>query len=244
MRLVLLGPPGAGKGTQAQVLARRFQVPAISTGELFRAKVVQDTGLGRAVRAHLAAGQLVPDAVTNAMVAARLAESDVSAGFVLDGFPRTLEQAYQLDRMLWRAGVALDVALVLHVPDDAVIRRLAGRRTCRSCGTVWHIEFRPTRWPGRCDRCGHELYQREDDTVSAIHDRLSAYRVRTVPLLAFYAAGERLVDVAAAGVAEDVTAAILDALEPRGTGEHYPVADPLTNHSATAAFAGIRRSAV
>jgi adenylate kinase len=232
MRLVLLGPPGAGKGTQAQVLARRFRVPAISTGELFRATAVDDTQLGRSVHGHLVAGRLVPDTVTNAVVAGRLAEPDASAGFVLDGFPRTREQAYRLDRMLWGAGAGLDVAVVLHLADDAVVRRLAGRRTCRSCGSVWHVEFRPTRCAGRCDRCGHELYQRDDDTASAIHARLTAYRVQTTPLLAFYAAGERLVEVAASGVAEDVTAAVLDALERCGTGERCPVADPLTGRDA------------
>jgi adenylate kinase len=213
MRLVLLGPPGAGKGTQAQVLARRYRVPAISTGDLFRAAAGADTRSGRVLRRRMADGGLVPDDVTNAMLARRLRQPDVSVGFLLDGYPRTLDQAYQLDRVLWGTGVTLDAVVMLHVEADSVVQRLSGRRSCRACNAAWHVEFRPTRRPDRCDSCGGALYQRDDDVAPAIRARLAAYRANTAPLLNFYAAGGRFIEVDANGVVEDVTSAIFDELE-------------------------------
>src|SRR5262249_33858121 len=156
MRLVLVGPPGAGKGTQAEFIASHLSVPKISTGDIFRANVAQGTLLGVEARRYMDSGQLVPDEVTINMVRDRLAEPDAAAGFLLDGSPRTVPQASALDKLLADLGVGLDLVLELVVDDDEVIRRLSGRRTCRGCGKIWHIIFdAPTR-EGICDRCGGE----------------------------------------------------------------------------------------
>ena len=212
-RLVMLGPPGAGKGTQAQRVARRFSVPAVSTGDLFRAAATDDSDLGRAARSAMAAGRLVPDAVTNALVARRLRAADVDAGFLLDGYPRTLAQAGELDRLLAGLGERLDAVLLLRVSDDEVVRRLSGRWVCRSCGTAWHVEFRPTRAAGTCDQCGGHLGQREDDTESTFRERLRVYQTQTLPLVEFYAATNRLVAVDAVGTVDEIGDAIADALD-------------------------------
>lgn len=203
-RLVMLGPPGAGKGTQAQRLAEQHRVPAISTGDLFRAAAADDSQLGRSVRSYLTSGRLVPDAVTNAVVARRLAEPDAASGFVLDGFPRTIDQARELDE----AGHSLDVVVALRADDEEIIKRLSGRRTCRDCGTPWHVTLHPAMKDGVCDLCGGVLYQREDDTDATIRTRLSTYNEHTAPLVAFYADGDRLVEVDAVGTVDEVAQAI------------------------------------
>lgn len=214
-RLVLLGPPGAGKGTQAQFLAAAFEVSAISTGELFRAVADDDSQLGRAARAAMAAGRLVPDDVTNGLVARRLDAADAAAGFLLDGFPRTLDQAAALNAMLAERGTQLDAVVLLSVPEDEVVRRLSGRRVCRSCSTAWHVEFRPTREPGVCDVCGGELYQRADDAEETIRERLRVYATHTAPLIDFYAAAGLLVEVEATGPVDVISTTIATGLEQR-----------------------------
>lgn len=214
-RLVMLGPPGAGKGTQAQLLAGRYGVPAISTGELFRGALADDSELGRAAQAAMAAGRLVPDAVTNALVARRLDATDTAKGFLLDGFPRTLDQAAELDRMLSERRQTLDAVVLLRTAEDEVVRRLSGRRTCRSCGTIWHVEFRPTRQQDVCDSCGGALYQREDDVESTIRERLRVYEEHTAPLVEFYAGANLLLGIGAQGTVEDINAAVVDALDMR-----------------------------
>jgi adenylate kinase len=161
----------------------------------------------------MAAGDLVPDSLTNAVVARRLTRPDTTHGFLLDGFPRTLDQAHELDDMLERRGTALDGVLALVIDAECAVRRLSGRRTCRTCGTVWHLQFRPPGRPGRCDACGGTLYQREDDADSAVRTRLEAYEEYTAPLRDFYAATARLAEVDATGVVEDVSAAALGALD-------------------------------
>ncbi|MBV9484881.1 MAG: adenylate kinase, partial [Frankiaceae bacterium] len=163
MRLVLVGPPGAGKGTQAQFVASHLAVVQISTGDIFRANVSQGTPLGKQAKEYMDAGDLVPDEVTVAMVKDRLGEPDVKTGFLLDGFPRTVPQAGQLDDILSEFGTKLDVVMELVVDDSEVIRRLSGRRTCRSCGHIWHVDFDPPTKEGVCDNCAGELFQRDDD---------------------------------------------------------------------------------
>ena len=215
MRLVLLGPPGAGKGTQAAALAARLRVQAISTGDLFRAAVAGGSELGAAVRLHMAAGRLVPDQLTIAVVAERLAQGDVADGFLLDGFPRTLDQAVDLDAMLALAGTPLDGVLALLVNQDEVVHRLSGRRTCRGCGATWHLALRPPQLGDRCDACGGALFQREDDTDAAVRVRLQLFAEQTEPLLDYYAGSGRLIRIDASGTVEQVTATALDGVAER-----------------------------
>jgi adenylate kinase len=216
MRLVLVGPPGAGKGTQAEFVGAHFAVPKISTGDIFRANVAAGTPLGVEAKRFMDSGQLVPDEVTINMVRDRLAEPDASDGFLLDGFPRTVPQATALDKLLADLGVGLDVVLELVVDDDEVIRRLSGRWTCRGCGKIWHIEFDPPTHEGVCDRCGSELYQRDDDKAETVSERLRVYGRDTAPLIIFYGAQGKLVGIDATGPVEDVTVRAIDALRSYG----------------------------
>lgn len=213
MRLVLVGPPGAGKGTQAQVIAERSGVPQISTGDIFRANVSQGTELGKLAKSFMDKGDLVPDEVTVEMVRDRLGQGDAAHGFLLDGFPRTVPQAEQLDDILRDTfGTKLDVVLELVVDDDEVVRRLAGRWMCRTCNRVWHVDFDPTKVPGVCDVEGGELYQRDDDREETVRHRLEVYYQQTAPLIAFYATRSVLVGIDAMGPVDDVTDRALEAL--------------------------------
>lgn len=212
MRLVLVGPPGAGKGTQAEFIAEEFGIVKISTGDIFRANVSGGTELGLLAKKYMDAGDLVPDEVTNAMVRDRLGEPDASAGFLLDGFPRNVAQAYELDGILNDLGVSLDVALELEVDHDEVVRRLSGRRTCKKCGHVWHVEFDPTKVEGICDRCGAELYQRDDDRAETVRHRLEVYNQQTEPLIAFYTSRAQLARIDALGSVSEVTGRAIAAL--------------------------------
>jgi len=216
MRLVLVGPPGAGKGTQAEFIAAHLAVPKISTGEIFRANVSQGTELGLEAKRYMDDGKLVPDEVTINMVRGRLAESDAADGFLLDGFPRTVPQAVELDKMLADLGTSLDVVLELVVDEDEVIRRLSGRRTCGGCGKIWHVEFDPPTRDGTCDRCGGELFQRDDDKPETIQNRLKVYAKETAPLIDFYGAQGKLVGIDATGLVEDITVRAIDALRSYG----------------------------
>ncbi|MFI0792452.1 MULTISPECIES: adenylate kinase [Micromonospora] len=216
MRLVLVGPPGAGKGTQAEFIAAHLSVPKISTGDIFRANVSQGTPLGIEAKRYMDAGKLVPDEVTINMVRDRLAEPDASEGFLLDGFPRTTPQAAALDKLLADLGTALDLVLELVVDDDEVIRRLSGRRTCRGCGKIWHVEFDATTRDDICDRCGAELFQRDDDKPETIAARLREYAEKTAPLVDYYGAQGKLVGIDATGPVEDVTVRAIDALRSYG----------------------------
>jgi len=211
MRLVLVGPPGAGKGTQAEFVAAHIAVSKISTGDIFRANVAAGTHLGVEAKRYMDGGQLVPDEVTINMVRDRLAEGDAADGFLLDGFPRTVPQASALDKLLADLGVGLDLVLELVVDDDEVIRRLSGRRTCRGCGKIWHIDFDAPTHEGVCDRCGNELYQRDDDKPETIQNRLAVYDEQTAPLVGFYAEQSKLVGIDATGPVEDVTERAIDA---------------------------------
>ena len=212
MRLVLVGPPGAGKGTQAQFIASHLSIPKVSTGDIFRYNVSAGTDLGRQARAFMDRGDLVPDEITVAMVASRLAEDDAQAGFLLDGFPRNVPQAETLKKLLADWSLRLDIVLELVVDHDEVIRRLSGRRTCRSCGRVWHVAFDPPTRPGICDECGGELFQRDDDREETIRHRLEVYQLQTQPLITYYADEGILLGIDATGPVEDVTDRALVAL--------------------------------
>jgi adenylate kinase len=215
VRLVLVGPPGAGKGTQAQFVAEHVRVPKISTGDIFRANVSSGTPLGLQAKAFMDRGDLVPDDVTIEMVRNRLREPDALAGFLLDGFPRTVPQAETLEDILREtADTKLDVVLELVVENDEVVRRLSGRRTCRTCNHIWHVDFDPPKVPDVCDLDEGELYQREDDKAETVANRLDVYALSTAPLVAYYAEHGVLVGIDATGPVDDVTQRALDALRP------------------------------
>ena len=212
MRVVLVGPPGAGKGTQAQFLASHLSIPKISTGDIFRDNVSHGTALGRRAQAYMERGDLVPDEVTIAMVTDRLADDDTQAGFLLDGFPRNVPQAETLKKMLLSWDTKLDVVLELVVDDDEVVRRLSGRRTCRRCGRIWHVSFDPPTVAGICDDCGGELFQRDDDREDTIRHRLEVYQEQTSPLVSFYADEGTLLGLDATGPVDEITERALSAL--------------------------------
>jgi adenylate kinase len=212
VRVVLVGPPGAGKGTQAQFIASHLAVPKVSTGDIFRYNVSAGTELGRQAKSFMERGDLVPDQVTVAMVASRLQEYDALSGFLLDGFPRNVPQAETLKKMLADWGMRLDLVLELVVDHDEVIRRLSGRRTCRKCGRVWHVAFDPPSVAGKCDECGGELFQRDDDREETIRHRLEVYEQQTQPLISYYADEGILLGIDATGPVEDVTDRALLAL--------------------------------
>jgi adenylate kinase len=214
VRLVLVGPPGAGKGTQAQFIAAQFAIPKISTGDIFRANVSDGTDLGVTAKKYMDAGDLVPDEVTSAMVRERLKEDDALDGFLLDGYPRTVPQAETLDEILDGLGAGLDVVLELVVDDEEVIRRLSGRRTCRNCGHIWHVDFDPPTREGICDHCGGRLFQRDDDKAGTVRHRLEVYAEQTSPLVAFYAEKGVLVGIDATGPVDNVTERAIAALRP------------------------------
>ena len=212
MRLVLVGPPGAGKGTQAQFISSNLSIPKISTGDIFRYNVSTGTELGRQAKAFMDLGDLVPDEVTIGMVTSRLQEDDAGVGFLLDGFPRNVPQAETLRKMLAEWDQKLDLVLELVVDDDEVVRRLSGRRTCRRCGRIWHVVFEPPTRPGQCDACGGELFQRDDDHEDTIRHRLEVYAQQTQPLINYYADEGTLLGIDATGPVDDVTDRAMSAL--------------------------------
>jgi adenylate kinase len=184
--VILLGGPGSGKGTQAERVVARFGLPHISTGEMLRAAVAQGTEMGRAAQKSMEAGALVPDEVVIGVVRDRLAEADAQDGFLLDGFPRTIAQAERLDGMLADAGRGVTHVVLLDVPEDELVRRLAGRRLCKGCGKGYHVVYDPPKTEGVCDACGAELYQRSDDNEATVRNRLGVYRAQTEPLVGYY----------------------------------------------------------
>ena len=214
MRLVLVGPPGAGKGTQAHFIASHLSIPRISTGDIFRYNVTNHTKLGAQAKEFMDRGDLVPDEVTVAMVRDRLGEDDAKEGFLLDGFPRNVPQAETLKKMLAETDIKLTVVLELEVDEDEVVRRLSGRRTCRRCERVWHVLYDPPSREGSCDDCGGELFQRDDDKEEVIRHRIEVYKSQTEPLVAFYAEEGILAVIDAAGPVEEITSRALGALEP------------------------------
>jgi adenylate kinase len=186
LNVILLGAPGAGKGTQAERIVVRFGLPHISTGEMLRAAVGAGTEMGREAQKYMEAGALVPDEVVIGVVRERLAEGDAGSGFLLDGFPRTIEQAEQLDAMLAEGGRAVSHVVLIDVPEDELVERLAGRRMCKGCGKGYHVVFDPPQALDVCDACGSELYQRTDDNEATVRNRLTVYRAQTEPLVGYY----------------------------------------------------------
>ena len=212
LNLILMGPPGAGKGTQAHRLAQRLHVPAISTGDMLRDETKQGSVLGRDAKSYMDRGALVPDALIIAIIAARLQREDCSHGFILDGFPRTVVQAEALDRALHRFGWSLHRVGSLTVPTDEVVRRLSGRRTCRDCSTPYHVALDPPAKRDTCDICGGTLQQRADDHESVITARLEVYARDTAPLLDFYRKRGLLSEIDGLGKHDDVLASLLTQL--------------------------------
>lgn len=186
MNIVLMGPPGAGKGTQAEVMARNLIVPHISTGDIFRANIKAGTELGKLANQYISKGDLVPDEVTMAMIKDRLAEDDCVNGFILDGLPRTIGQADALEEILNEQGKKLDKVVSIDVPIEKLIERLSGRRVCRNCSQTYHLVNNPPTEAGRCDECGGELYQRADDSEETIKNRLDVYLAQSSPLIEYY----------------------------------------------------------
>jgi adenylate kinase len=214
VRIVLVGPPGAGKGTQAQFIASHLAIPRISTGDIFRYNVTSNTGLGRKAKEFMDRGDLVPDEVTVAMVRDRLAEDDAQEGFLLDGFPRNVPQAETLKKMMLEFDARLSVVLELVVDEDEVVRRLSGRRTCRRCERVWHVLYDPPARNGICDDCSGKLFQRDDDSEDTIRHRIEVYAEQTSPLVSFYADENILIGIDATGPVEEITSRAMAALRP------------------------------
>jgi adenylate kinase len=213
MRIVLVGPPGAGKGTQATLLAKTLSIPHVSTGDLFRANISQGTELGLAAKSIMDSGRLVPDEVTIAMAKDRLTQPDAAGGFLLDGFPRNVAQALALDEILTEWGISLDGVLDLEVPEDEVVRRIAGRRVCRNDGAhIFHVEYNTSAVPGVCDVCGGELYQRGDDSEESVRVRLEVYHTQTEPIIEYYRKQGLVTTIPALGKVDEVTERAIAAL--------------------------------
>lgn len=186
MRTILLGPPGAGKGTQAAVIVNEFDVPHISTGDIFRYNIKQGTELGKKAKDYMDQGLLVPDDLVVAIVEDRIKQEDCKKGFLLDGFPRTVPQAEALDQVLKNMGVSLDKVVSIEVDKDKLVKRVVGRRICKECGSTYHIEFNPSTQGELCDQCGGKLYQRADDTEATVSKRIEVYLTETQPLIQYY----------------------------------------------------------
>lgn len=212
MRITIMGPPGGGKGTQAEILSEKFSIPHISTGAIIRAAIREKSELGIASEKYIAEGHLVPDELVIGMVSERLKEDDCKNGYILDGFPRTIAQA----EAMIEKDIKLDYALNLVVSDDVIIKRLGGRRECKVCAAPYHIDFNPSLKEGVCDKCGGELIQRPDDIPETIKERLSTYHKQTEPLIDFYKKAQLLVNVEGCNEIEDTTKAVMQALGVKG----------------------------
>lgn len=213
MRIILLGPPGAGKGTQAKDLVNKYGIPQISTGDILRKNLAEKTPLGLEAKKFMDAGGLVPDSVVIGIVKERLKEADCKKGYILDGFPRTVPQAEELDRALAEMKTPLDKVLSIEVKDEELVKRLSGRRTCRSCQEGYHVMFKAPKVADKCDKCGGELYQRDDDKEEAIKNRLVVYQKSTAPLIAYYTGKGLLRAVDGVGSMGDILKRMVAALE-------------------------------
>ena len=212
-QMVMLGPPGAGKGTQAVKVAERYSIPHISTGDIFRAAIKEGTELGRKAKGYLDSGELVPDSVVTEIVAERIRIDDCSAGFLLDGFPRTLPQAEALDKVLKEDGCPLTAVVDLTVDREALVKRLTSRRACSECGENYNLISKPSAKQNTCDKCGGKLYQRDDDRRETIENRLSVYDRQTAPLIQYYERSGQLVRVSGEGPIEEVFERICASLD-------------------------------
>jgi adenylate kinase len=211
--LILLGPPGAGKGTQAQMIAERYHIPQISTGDILRKAVKENTPLGMKARAFMDQGQLVPDEVVIGIVEERLKASDCQRGFILDGFPRTTAQAEALQAILPKIGISINHVINIEVDSEELVRRLTGRRTCKNCGMMFHLFFHPPKEEGICNRCGGTLYQREDDKEETIRIRLKEYEKQTAPLIQYYQLKGTLRAIQGVGEQDQIFARIVRLLD-------------------------------
>jgi len=209
MKIIMLGPPGAGKGTQAQFLVEKYKLPQISTGDLLRKAVSEGTELGTMAKQKMNEGQLVPDDIILALVKERIGRDDCLGGYILDGYPRNISQAQALETL-----DSLDIVINLVVDLSELVSRLTSRRTCKECNAVYNLIARPTKVEGRCDACGGELYQREDDTVETVEKRLDTYRVQTEPLIAYYKDAGQLKDIDAGRGMENTHQLICEVLDP------------------------------
>jgi adenylate kinase len=217
MRIVLVGPPGAGKGTQATRLAEKLKIPHISTGDLFRTNMSRQTELGKLAKSYIEAGELVPDEVTIGMAKDRMEQPDAAGGFLLDGFPRNVPQAEALDELLQTERMQLDAVLDLEVPEEEVVKRIAGRRVCRNDSAhVFHVTYSPPRQEGVCDVCGGELYQRHDDSEETVRTRLEVYHTQTEPIIDYYKTQGLVITISALGKVDEVTRRALEALKREG----------------------------
>jgi adenylate kinase len=214
-QMIFVGPPGAGKGSQAKIISQKLGIPHISTGDMFRAYIKGNTPLGNKAKSYTDQGLLVPDDVTNAMVKDRLSQSDVLKGFILDGYPRTPDQAVFLDNLLKEENTQMDVVLNITSSDDVIIKRITGRRTCPVCGTIYHIENYPPKVAGVCDKDGATLTQRKDDSKETIEKRLSVYYEETFPLIKYYQDQGLLVDVDGNRALDVITKDVLEILEQK-----------------------------
>lgn len=212
MEIIMMGAPGAGKGTQAAYLSKKYNIPQISTGDMFRAAVSEGTELGKQAAAFMAAGKLVPDEVTIGIVRERLAKADCEKGFILDGFPRTVEQATALEKILAEQGKNLTLAINIAVPVEDLVERAVGRRICRKCGATYHVKFKPSVKENVCDECGGELYQRGDDTAETMAKRLGVYEASTRPLIEYYKAAGKYAEADGRQPIASVTAALTEIL--------------------------------
>jgi len=213
MDIILLGPPGSGKGTQAQKMVERYHIPQISTGDMLRGAVKEQTPLGVEAKRYMDQGKLVPDEVVVGIVRERLKESDCKGGFILDGFPRTVPQAEALDSTLGEMKREINHVVSIEVPNEELVKRLTGRRTCRSCGAMYHLMFDPPRQEGVCDKCGGELYQRDDDQEETIRARLQVYEEQTTPLIAYYRGKGLLRAIDGVGAIEEIFRNIVQTIE-------------------------------
>lgn len=209
MKLILLGAPGAGKGTQAEFISEKCNIPTISTGNIIRAALKNGTEMGKAAKSYIDAGKLVPDEVVIGIIKERLAEEDCKNGYILDGFPRTIPQAEALDQM----GDTVDTVLSIEVEDSEIVKRMSGRRVCEKCGTSYHTEFKKPEKEGICNLCGGNLVIRKDDEPATVLDRLNVYHEQTEPLMAYYEAQGKLINVRGMDTVEETTKAVFKALE-------------------------------
>lgn len=213
MRIVLLGAPGAGKGTQAKIISEKLAIPHISTGDIFRANIKGNTALGIKAKGYMDKGELVPDELTVAIVKDRLSNSDCAKGFILDGFPRTIPQAEYLDEVLEGMKIRLDTTLLINVGDEDILERMSGRRVCTNCGASYHVAFNPTKVEGICDTCNSPVIQRADDAAETVLNRLETYHKQTQPLINYYEKQGKLVVAEGADKVEETTERVMKALD-------------------------------
>jgi len=204
VRIILLGPPGSGKGTQAELLSKKYGIPHIAMGDILREEVARGTSLGKKVNVYMSRGELVPDEIVIEVLKERIKKPDCKNGFILDGFPRTLNQAKALDTMLDELGFRIDAVVYIDVPDEEIVRRLSLRRTCRVCGRVYNLYYNPPKQDGKCDVCGGELFIRDDDKPEVIRNRLKVYNEQTRPLVSYYEESKLLVRVDGANSIDNV----------------------------------------